>query len=155
MCKNSSGLVYYEYNKNLYLLILRDRITKEWMVPGGEIDKIDYKNGDPSWTAFKREFKEEVGTNFPCDYLRKKEEKFNRGNPVHTKIYVEKISPKDSLYIRNQYDPKKIKNYETDKLEYINIKHIINGEYNNKIKIFKGYVMRTIKEAIKKKYFKF
>jgi ADP-ribose pyrophosphatase YjhB (NUDIX family) len=115
--KNVSGFLIDQSDSNKILMV-RNKYTKEWMLPGGEVDRTD-TGQYPCFNAYKREYKEETGYDLPqITNLQS----FIYGMPGHTKIYYGTIDPS----VVNKFNPTH-KPIETDAMEWKDLNSIINN----------------------------
>ena len=124
--KNAAILLITGINSDRIVLV-RDKKTKKWMLPGGKIDKTD---SSPFFAA-KREFKEE--TSFVLPNLGRRVEKYNYNN--HTIIYKGYSQYKFGKFQKTN---------ETDKIIYSKINDIFNGNFEIKYGPIKYYVKKSL-----------
>ena len=125
--KNAAIILFSGTNLDRVLL-LRDKQTKEWMVPGGMVDNKD----KTIFHTMKREFREETGFYLP--YLSD-QSSYNYNNTTKIyKAYTEIKFPK--------FKPTK----EADKLHYAKLDDILNGKFEKKYGNLKYYVSNSFKK---------
>ena len=108
------------------ILLLRDKKTQEWMLPGGRIESTD---SNP-FEALEREFKEETGFLLP---------------PVENLQYW-KESNKTLVYMGyTQYKlPERVNTYEADRILYPTIQSVKSGKFQYNYGKLKDYCMQTL-----------
>ncbi|MEM0353949.1 MAG: NUDIX hydrolase [Thermoplasmata archaeon] len=137
--KNVAGLILTKSNNVYKILLLRDIKNKLWMTPGGGISSIDLKS-HPCFSALKREFKEETGSELPK--LKgisgnKEVDKYLYNND--TMIFIGIAKEQDIDNVVNNFKETK----ETDKIGSYDLESVIRGTANIKLK---GYVSNSLNE---------
>lgn len=130
-------------NKNQILLV-RDKLTSEWMLPGG------HRDGDESeFEGGLREFREETSFSIDPEYIiNTTSHLILNKNGNLTKIYI--IQSHQEF---PSYNPNLIHNQETDKIFYLKINDlkilVETGLYQGKKIKLKSYNITSFKELIK------
>lgn len=141
--KNVTGVVIYkdsENNNERSVLLVRDKIDKQWMTPAGGLE-----SGETPWKAFKREFKEETGKEFnENDIKNKKEHEYHRRDI--TVVYV--IEMKTPINI-NKFKP--VSTSETDDAKLVKIGILYNNIIGNSGNL-KSYVRDSLHHLFKYGY---
>ena len=131
------------------VILVRDKRTKEWMLPGGKRDDIYSPSGESDYECALREFREE--TSFELDRTLITD--------IKSDIRIHRNGSKTKYYIIHstqrfpKYDPKKVKDYETDNLHYLeldDLKSLVNGTPHTTVKNLKDYVQNSLKDIFKK-----
>lgn len=76
MAKN---VAVYFVNYRGFVMMLKDKYSKRWMTPGGNVEL-----GETLFGAMTREFEEETSSQFPKNFIIKKEWCWNQ----HTMVYL-------------------------------------------------------------------
>jgi len=114
--KNISILLFVGKKKK-YILLLKDRWTNKWMLPGGKIESYDMSY----FSAMKREFFEETGYELP--YIGCNCQHFIHNN--ETVIFKGYILKNKKKFIPNE---------ETIEAKYVHINNVLKYNLKEKIK---------------------
>ena len=130
----NAAIILFTGTKLDRVVLLRDKHTQEWMVPGGMVDN----NDQTSFHTMKREFREETGFNLP--YLSDQSSYNYNDSTIIYKAYTNTKFPK--------FKPTK----EADKLHYAKLDDILNGKFEKKYGYLKHYVASSFKKMRQYKF---
>lgn len=119
VAKNAS--ILFINNKNQVLLV-RIKSSKLWSLPGGKKDA-----DETDFDAASREFTEETTFDIVDRDIYKKRAFFYGKNSKHTMVYV---CNTNQIFDLVEYDPKQVKDNETDSINYINMHDLRDVVYN-------------------------
>ena len=122
--KNAAIILISKLGDKARFIILRDRSNKQWMIPGGNMEK-----GETPFQGMKREFYEEVGQKLP--HLEKQKSfDFTR---YKTRVYVGLSNTKINFR----------ENDEADAIHFASVDDLMSGRLFDRFK-FKSYVKSTL-----------
>ena len=122
--KNSAIVLVSNLGAYSRFIILRDRNSKKWMIPGGNMER-----GETPFQGMKREFYEEVGQDLP---ILEKQLKFDFPR-YKTRVYIGLSNSKINF----------IENDEVDAIHFALVDDLITGRLFDKFE-FKSYVKSTL-----------
>jgi 8-oxo-dGTP pyrophosphatase MutT (NUDIX family) len=139
---NHAAIIFIT-NKN-HILLVRERISKEWMTPGGHRD-----GNESEFECALREFREETSFSIDPENIKS----------ITSHVILHKNGKKTKIYIihSNQefhfYNPNIVHNRETDKLYYLDLDDLKTllktGLYQEKKIKIKSYNILSFNELIR------